>query len=302
MLRDADEEAVDDVEADFEQEVEHGEDAGLVDADPMDSKVGEVEQTHKEPEAQAKRKKRNSIRTAGKEKQLSCDQAECTKTFRGPLDLKQHINVNEKPFMCNAPGCTKKFRSKYSLNRHTANIHLKERPFKCEVNGCSKDFGSKDYLNNHMAQVHFVKEKLRCSYAECTAVFTQTGNLTTHIRAVHLKEKPYNCLEHDCGKKFSYKQKLEDHLRHAHGALKLACKQTNCTAVFNSSSRLAEHIRSVHLKERRFIVWSRAVARSSGATKSLRTTTGVHMERQSWLASRPTALLPLWLQANCTST
>jgi len=280
LLRDADEEAVDDVEAESEQEVQHGEDGGLVDADTTEYEIVEgVEQTHKEPEGN----KKNTKRTVGKERRVPCDQPDCTKTFRWPLNLKHHINVvHKKSFMCDAPSCTKKFGQKQALDRHTANFHKEERPFKCKMTGCSKDFGSKNCLDKHMAQVHLAnkafkcpasycekifgskiqleihqrsaghgKEKLRCSYAGCTALFNHTGNLSTHIRAVHLKEKRISCVEQGCGEKFQSKQMLENHLRRAHGAPKLACKQTNCTAVFNSTTSLSYHVKCVHLKEKR---------------------------------------------------
>ena len=141
LLRDVDEEAVDDVEVEIEQEVGNGE----VDADTVDSKVGEeMELTHKKSEARAKRKKNNSIRTGGKEKWVSCDQPNCIKTFRWPLNLKQHINVvHKKPLKCNAPGCTKKFGTKQDLDRRTANVHLEKRPFKCEVLAVQKILGQR---------------------------------------------------------------------------------------------------------------------------------------------------------------
>ena len=54
----------------FEQEVEHDE----VEADTIDSKVvEEMEPTHKKSKAQVKGKKRNFIRSGGKEKWVSCN-------------------------------------------------------------------------------------------------------------------------------------------------------------------------------------------------------------------------------------
>ena len=139
MLQDADEEAVDDVEMEIEQEVEHDE----VDADTIDSKVGEeMEPTHKKSKAQVKGTKRNFIRSGGKEKWVSCDQPDCIKTFRGLINLKQHVNaVHKKPLICNAPGCTKKFGSKGNLDRHTANVHKEERPFKGSVQKPNRTLG-----------------------------------------------------------------------------------------------------------------------------------------------------------------
>ena len=78
MLRDADEEAVDDVEEEFQEEVQDDQygasNGGLVDTDTREPEDGEgMEQTAKEPEtqealngAQVERNKRKAIRIGGK--------------------------------------------------------------------------------------------------------------------------------------------------------------------------------------------------------------------------------------------
>ena len=116
LLQDADEEAVDDVEEGFEQEVRHDEDEELVDADdrePADEK--RMQQALKESEtqkvlngAQVKRRQKKSIRIGGKGKQYPCDQSDCTKMFSWASSLHLHIKVVHKKeglHTCNQEGC-----------------------------------------------------------------------------------------------------------------------------------------------------------------------------------------------------
>ena len=100
LLRDADEEEVDDVEEELEQEVQDGEEVGSLVA---------------------------GARGPPEEKKSGS---------KADLDHQSSsVNLNQKPFKCTAPGCSKRFGRKYCLTSHTANIHLEERIFKCEVIG-----------------------------------------------------------------------------------------------------------------------------------------------------------------------
>ena len=90
FLRDADEEAVDDVEEEVEEEVQHDENSELVDADARESEVEEgMEQ-------------RKAFRLGGKGKLIPCDQPDCIKKFTQASTLNRHIKVVHKkikPFM-----------------------------------------------------------------------------------------------------------------------------------------------------------------------------------------------------------
>ena len=145
LLRDADEEAVDDVEEEA-VEVQHDEDGGLVDADARESENG----------AHVKGIKK-VISIEGKEKVYACDQPDCTKTFTRASILKRHIKVvhkKERMHTCKQKGCLKKFGAKQNLDRHADAVHKKERPFKCSASGCTKKFGRKRTLDLHTANTH----------------------------------------------------------------------------------------------------------------------------------------------------
>ena len=254
MLRDADEEAVDDVGEEFQEEVQDDEYGGLVDTDAREPGDGEgMEQTLRESEnhdalngAQAKRNTRKAIRIGGKEKRYPCDQPDCIKMYSSAQNLKQHIQIvhkKERPFKCIVTGCSKNFGYNYSLKMHMAVVHIANETFKCN---CGKIFGSKQHLESHQRSAGHGKEKLACNYAKCTAAFSSSCNLSRHIRSVHLEDEPFICLEQSCGKKYTEKRNLENHLRSAHGAPKLVCKQSNCAQTFAYDSKLCKHMKKSH--------------------------------------------------------
>jgi len=99
LLRDADEEAVDDVEEELEQELQGGEE----------------------------------VVKGMKEKPFGC--SGCSKKFA----LKHHLQLHtankhqaERPFKCKVTGCSKDFGSKQSLNIHMAFVHLAKKDFQVQ--------------------------------------------------------------------------------------------------------------------------------------------------------------------------
>jgi len=114
----------------------------------------------------------------------------------------------------------KKSGSKADLDSQTSSssVNPNRKPFKCTAPGCTKRFGRESRLKSHTSNIYLRRLDLR----------------------------PFNCLEEECGKKFGRKSELENHLRSTHGAPKLGCKQSNCTATFVFPTQLYRHIKKLH--------------------------------------------------------
>ena len=96
LLRDADEEAVDDVEEELEQELQGDEE----------------------------------VVKGMKEKPFRC--SVCSKMFASKYHLQLHtVNKHqaERPFKCKVTGCSKEFGSKLCLGQHMAVVHIAKETF-----------------------------------------------------------------------------------------------------------------------------------------------------------------------------
>ena len=222
MLRDVDEEAVDDVEPATDHEVElpldHNENGSATTDNEMVEETTstqlEVKDSSKGCVKKAQPKNRSLNGSTSrlnahvtfvrlKKRPFSCQEDGCQKKFRSKDHLDDHITAvhhEKKPFSCKEEGCQMKFAFKRKLVRHVNEVHLKKRPFSCKEDGCQLKFGRKTVLDRHIDIVHSKKKLFKCSH--CSSDFGQRGNMLTHIKRVHQKEKTFLCQELGCAKKF----------------------------------------------------------------------------------------------------
>ncbi|XP_035036956.1 P43 5S RNA-binding protein-like isoform X2 [Hippoglossus stenolepis] len=187
------------------------------------------------------------------DKQFKCIFATCTKAFLTSSKLKRHVGcahaAKNKFFTCDQPNCSLTFKKRRLLK-----LHLKEHDvsaeFKCTKDGCNATFVSHIARNSHKKkhagyrcpranckvlehtwgklQKHMAKhlvckkvfkkaETLRrhkwthashkpvlvCPRKDCQAYFSTTFNLQHHIRKVHLELLKYKCSFPDCPRKFA---------------------------------------------------------------------------------------------------
>ena len=161
--------------------------------------------------------------------------------------LNKHIAsvlMKKKHFSCKEDGCEVKFVCKRHMERHVNLVHSKKRPFSCTYDDCQQKFGYKGNLVEHVDLVHLKKKPFKCCH--CSKDFGRKQHLSRHIKTVHQKEKAFLCREPGCGKKFGQNSELRDHMRSAHGAPKLVCKKAGCSASFVWDSALYRHMREDH--------------------------------------------------------
>lgn len=80
----------------------------------------------------------------------------CSKIFRVPAELKEHLTIHEKKKNLKCPFCLKKF----SLNRHIKQhllSHSGEKRFICYI--CKRGFTEKNKMERHQYNIH-IKQKM----------------------------------------------------------------------------------------------------------------------------------------------
>ena len=262
ILRDVDEEAVDDVEHEADQQVQvllDSNNNGSVSTDnELDEETTSTQVQDQDSNEGCVKKalsKKRSLKMKGyddnnhvkKKRPFSCKVDGCGAKFGSKTELDRHVDevhLKKRPFACKEVGCQAKFGSKKSMNRHVDAVHLKKRPFSCKEDGCQARFGSKGNMNTHVDTVHLKKRPFKCS--NCPKDFGVKASLLTHIKQVHQKEKAFLCQELGCEKRFARKMMLKGHMRSAHGAPKLVCKKAECSATFVWVTNLYHHMKQDH--------------------------------------------------------
>ncbi|XP_048417242.1 telomere zinc finger-associated protein isoform X1 [Stegostoma tigrinum] len=195
---------------------------------------------------------------------------ECNKTFKGRMELRNHLvsHTGEMPFKC--PSCTQQFMQKKDLQIHMIKSHGAPKPYPCPT--CSKCFLTRSDLHVHELSRHqreklfvceecghrastrhglqlHIKSKHRnerpyiCEF--CNRGFTQKGNLNVH-RRTHTGEKPFQC--HLCGKTFRIQASLDKHNRTHTGERPFSCQV--CSQTFTERGPLHRHMASKHQEGR----------------------------------------------------
>ena len=275
MLRDVDEEAVDDVDQAGQQvlrPLDCNEDGSVVTnnelLDETTSTQLRVQGSNESCVKKAQPKKRSlsrqevdRMKKSLKMSRLNRDDDELQlqrrpysstgKGYQNKFGMKTRLNehiasvhMKKKPFSCKEDGCQVKFVCKRHMERHVNAVHSKKRPFSCTYDDCQQKFGYKGNLVEHVDLVHLKKKPFKCCH--CSKDFGRKQHLSRHIKTVHQKEKAFLCREPGCGKKFGQNSELRDHMRSAHGAPKLVCKKAGCSASFVWDSALYRHMREDH--------------------------------------------------------
>ena len=275
MLRDVDEEAVDDVDQAGQQvlrPLDCNEDGSVVTnnelLDETTSTQLRVQGSNESCVKKAQPKKRSfsrqevdRMKKSLKMSRLNRDDDEVQlrrrpfsstgKGYQNKFGIKTRLNkhiasvhMKKKPFSCKEDGCQVKFVCKRHMERHVNAVHSKKRPFSCTYDDCQQKFGYKGNLVEHVDLVHLKKKPFKCCH--CSKDFGRKQHLSRHIKTVHQKEKAFLCREPGCGKKFGQNSELRDHMRSAHGAPKLVCKKAGCSASFVWDSALYRHMREDH--------------------------------------------------------
>ena len=279
MLRDVDEEAVDDVAHASDQEVQLPLDCNENWSAATDNEVvEETTSTQVQDSSEGCVKKAQPKKRSLRGRSFSCQEGGCQKKFSSVSRLNEHVtfvHLKKRPFPCQEDGCQKKFSKKTHLNEHITAVHHKKKPFSCKeegcymkfaverflvkhVNevhlkmkyfpckedGCQAKFGQKRNLKRHVDNIHMKKKPFKCSH--CSRDFGLKENMFTHIKLVHQKEKAFLCQELSCEMKFARKSDLKNHMRSTHGAPKLVCKKAGCNATFVWLANLYEHMKEVH--------------------------------------------------------
>ena len=277
MLRDVDEEAVDDVEhvidQEFELPLDCNENESVVTGDELveettstqpevqDSLEGCVKKVQskkgsfsgqeddfsKKP-LKMSRMNRDDGAVQLKTRPFSCTAKEVQKKFGSKRVQNTHlaaVHPKGRSFSCQEEGCQKKFVNMSRLTRHVTFVHLKKRPFSCQEDGCQKKFMMKTHLDEHIAAIHHRKKPFSCKEDGCQVKFGRKRDLYRHVDEVHLKKKPFKCSH--CSKDFGQRQNLSTHIKIVHQKEKaFICQEPGCGKKFGAKHELQDHMRSVH--------------------------------------------------------
>lgn len=142
------------------------------------------------------------------QKSYSCPHTDCTKTFKKPVDLEQHMNTHQgiRPFSCNL--CSKAYYKKYHLTVHEK-IHS-EPQFRCTK--CEKPFITKDKLIRH-EKIH--EKVFECS--RCKKIYVRKKMYDKHVLKHEKKKVIYEC--EICKSLFNYKKYLRNHIKRRHDTI-----------------------------------------------------------------------------------
>ncbi len=198
------------------------------------------------------------------EKQHTCKEPDCGKSFVTATRLRRHAAVHEgaERFRCRGyDGCTLSFRKHQTLQRHVRVAHLGLAAFLCGAEDCTSEFNTRGALRRHverehgeirfwceecgseegdgrkagfrtllMLQSHMRKEHVNCLF--CDVKCGSQADLERHVDIYHSRttlqdRKTVECTWEGCDKKFTRVSNLNTHIRTAHEGLRFICGQVD---------------------------------------------------------------------------
>ncbi|KAK6842301.1 hypothetical protein PG987_003161 [Apiospora arundinis] len=179
----------------------------------------------------------------------------CDKDYIEEKHLKQHIkgtHTKERDFTCHEPECGKSFTTSTRLKRHQA-VHLGQEKFRCrDFPPCNMSFRKRETLERHIRSDHENKPAFACTELHpetglpCVAAFDTSNALKRHTEREH-GEPRFWCEE--CGNKdggvnigFPTMDLLQRHMQTSH----IGC--SFCDRVFTSRENLDAHVDLDHTK------------------------------------------------------
>ena len=288
MLRDVDEEAVDDVEQAIDQEVQLSLDCNENGSVVTDDELVE-ETTSTQPEVQDSSK--GCVKQAQSKKGSFSSQEDYFS--QKPLKMSRMnrddgaIQLKKRPFSCTVKEGQKKFGSKRVRNTRLAVVHLKKRPFSCQEDGCQNKFQRKTHLYEHITAVHHKKKPFSCKEEGCHMKFAIERILVRHVDSVHFKKRPFSCKEDGCQLKFGRKTHLDRHVDKVHLKKRpFSCKEDGCQLKFGRKTHLDRHVDKVHLKKRPFKCYhcSRDFGQKEHLSRHIKI---VHQKEKAFICQEP---------------
>ena len=190
MLRDVDEEAVDDVEQAGQQVLR------LFDCNDDGSVVTNNEEKTTSTQLGVQGSSEGCVKKAQpKKRSFSRQEVDRMKKSLKMSRLNRdddELQLRRRPYSSTGKVYQNKFGNKTRLKEHDASVHLMKKPFSCKEEGCQVKF----------VEVHLKKRLFSCKEGGCHAKFFAKGLLDRHVNVVHLKKRPFSCTYDNCKQKF----------------------------------------------------------------------------------------------------
>ncbi|CAG9811371.1 unnamed protein product [Chironomus riparius] len=171
----------------------------------------------------------------------------CSKSFKLPSVLKNHLMSHDKQFECKI--CGKKFRNGPDLKFHIKQFHENPRSFKCEI--CEKGFFDKGNFKKHLKTHDKNRDKAykcdRCSYSDDNKAHLKKHQ-NFHARwDAKVGKDGVKCPK--CSVMFKDEKHLSFHIAVVHPKVLFQCDL--CAMYSKTKTNFEKHMRVVHLRNKK---------------------------------------------------